>query len=842
MMGNSKFSFFKYRDSRGFTPRHCSECFVLQNGDECSTDKVSVKMSHFARDGAGFSLVELLVAVSVLSIFFLAAISAFLGIGRGILISKTRTIATTLAQEKIESLKSISYPRLLVTTQNDLTNYGYDYAYYPPETIVVSEISFTRRVVIHKVREKIDGKLGEVSPTSTDTGLKKIKVTVLWTERGEGKSLSLSNLRENPDRKATDSTFSGTVYKATGGTIDGARIYVEENPNWETYSDGTYTLWVSSGTWHLKASKPGYWEQTSAAITIGKGETKTQDFTLTEKTKGNAYGYVYLNNHLVISEVSADTGQGNGLEYIELYNPTTWTWTLNSSTLKLKRIDLNNNVHEILPSWIDNTLPPNRYFLFLGSINGSTVTPNGVLANATYYTTIATNDLGVAIQDGYGLSIDTGIWSSDLGVGQCQERFSYPSGIEIGYGNAYDTDSNADFSLHSVLNPENTSTYEEPISGKPAAGATITCNDGLSSLTIASTTGYWYLTNIATGSWIITISSGSFYRGVTNVTIRTDLSTSVPNGSTQPSWILTNWPGLILSSTTTDGFISGKVNTGNGILGDTLWVSAGISYCSVDGTTKRYWLQLSSGSYLVIVNPTGEYYNSNYTSSTTATVEVIPGQISVIPEIFLSPAGVVWGKVTSNGLDPLPDIIIAAYDRNGYQVATKISDSLGEYSFSQLPTSRNTYKIKPELDAGESFSTVSYSTNPVPVDVVQGSTVFVPTFTITSAYGKLTGTVKENNQLIKTGVLIMVTTTTISSEPPIIDHALRQSSLQGGLYYYATVSASDGSYELPVRGSAVSYNVYAWYTKLDGTVTTTRKSDTTNVSAGQTVTVNFIWP
>lgn len=788
------------------------------------------------QDSQGFSLVELMIAVSILAIFFLAAISAFFGIGRGIFVSKTRTIATTLAQEKIESLKDISYPRLLVTTDSDLTTYGYDNTYYPPETISVSDISFTRRVVIHKVREKSDGKLEEVSPTSTDTGLKKIKVTVIWTDRGEEKSLSLSNLQGNPDRKATDSTFSGTVYKSGGGTIDGAKVYIEENLNWETFSDtdGTYSLRVSSGTWHLKASKPGYWEQTSAARNIGKSETKTLDFTLTEKAKGNAYGFAYLCDHLVISEVCARWSETDSREYIELYNPTTWTWTLNSSTLKLKRIKSNGDLKEIVPSYLNNTLAPSKYFLFLGSTDGSTTTASGVLADATYYAEIEANDQGIAIQDGYGLGIDTASWSGSLETGFCQERYSYPSGIIPGYGNAYDTDRNVDFST-AELNPENSSTSESPISGTPARGAVVTANDGLSSQAIASTTGFWCLTNIATGTWKIAISTGSYYSEISSVTILANVNTGVPNGSTSPSWQRVNWSALVLSSLTTDGFISGKVNSGASIIG-TIWVNAGTSYSTVDNATGIYWLSVSSGSYEVTINPTSptERYNSYYTTYTTATIQVSPGQITRIPEVTLSAAGVVRGKVTSNGTDPLPNIIIAAYDRNDYQVTTEISDSLGEYSFSQLPTSGNTYRIKPELEAGETSSPESIS-----VDVQQGQTQTISPFTILSAYGKIAGTVKENNELIKTGVLIMATTTTISSEPPTINHTLRKS----GLYYYATISKSDGSYELSLRGSAATYNVYAWYTKLSGaTPITTRKNGTANVSAGQTATLNFAWP
>ncbi len=683
-----------------------------------------------------------------------------------------------------------------------------------------------------------DSKLVELSPTVTDTGLKKIKVTILWTERGEEKMLSLGNLREDPNRQATDSTISGTVYELPGGSaLINANVYIAENINWQTNSgtDGTYSLRVSSGNWHVCATKQGYWSAGAGPINIAKGETKTQDLTLSEKAKGSAYGFAYLNQHLVISEICAKWSASDEREYVELYNPTTWSWTINSSTLKLKRIKFDGETEEIVSSYINNTILPEKYFLFLGSIDGSTITASGVLANATYYAKIETSDRGIALQDGNGVSIDTASWAVGLSAGSAVERFSYPSGIISGYGNAYDTDSSADFYLHIGLNPENTFTSEAPISGTPATGAVVTCNDGLSSHETVSTTGHWFLTNIATGTWTITISTSSFYREVTNVSILTNLSTSVPNGSTHPPWLVTNWSALILSSSTTEGFISGKVTSGTNPL-ENIRVDAGISF-KMTNSEGRYSLQLTPGDYQITVNPTSpaEYYNPNYTSSTTATTTVNTGQIATIPDITLLPAGMVKGKVTSNGIDPLPNIIISAYDKNSQLSATEISNEQGEYTFSQLSTSGNNYTIKPELDAGESSSPESVS-----LEIKQGETVRVSTFTISSAYGKITGTVKESNELIKTGVLVMATTATISSEPPVINYNLRI----GLPYYYSTVSLSNGTYSLSVRGSVATYNVYAWYTKLTGTtVSTTRKDRTARVPAGQTVSnIDFSWP
>lgn len=632
----------------------------------------NLRISFFKyEDSQGFSLIELMVAVSVLSIFLLAVINAFFGIGRGILISKMHTIANNLAQEKIEYLKDISYYRLLVTTQSDLDTYGYDNTTYTPETLTVGDNQFTRRVVIYKVRERSDKKLEEVSPTTTDTGLKKIKITILWIERNEEKSITLTNLYRDPYREPVDSTISGVVKSTDGVTVlDNVKVIIEENANWEDYTaagTGFYSINVTSGTWTVKASKSGYWDS-SAQVTVAKYEGETQNFTLSAQGRGSAYGFVYL---------------------------------------------------------------------------GSTDTA--------------------------------------------------------------------------------------------AVGAVVTANDGLSSLTTVSSTGYWYLTDIATGTWTLVISSGIFYQQISSVTIQVAVSTGVPNYSTNPS---SSSPKVILVSTTTNGFVSGKVTDG----------SSGLSgiYVSIGGDYKRtdvqgiYWFELSADSYTPTVNPTTPqgYNNSTYTSSTTADVSVNVGQITTIPEVALARAGTVQGKVTSNGIDALPDIIVEIRDKNDEQVATEITGSDGMYTFSQLPVSGNDYEVQPLLDTGESYSSGSGTNVPVSVTVSAGATVDVATFTISGAMGEISGTVKEGTELIKTGVLLIATTVTISSEPP----EFNQSTLQGGSYYYSTVSLSDGTYTLEVRGGSATYNVYAWYTKLNGTTTTTtREDDTTAVAAGGTATVDFTW-
>ncbi len=122
----------------------------------------------------GFSQVEIIITILVISIVILGVITTFSTIGRGLITGKTRTIANNLAQEKIEILKNVSYSRLLVTSQTDLDTYGYDNTNteYASETLNVGDANYTRRTTVWKAEES-GTTISTMSPTATDQGIKK---------------------------------------------------------------------------------------------------------------------------------------------------------------------------------------------------------------------------------------------------------------------------------------------------------------------------------------------------------------------------------------------------------------------------------------------------------------------------------------------------------------------------------------------------------------------------------------------------------------------------------------------------------------------------------------------
>jgi len=287
------------------------------------------------RKEKGFTLAELMVAVSILAIFFLAAISAFFGIGRGILITKTRTIATTLAQEKIEFLKNIPYYRLIVSTDTD-----YDRTYYPPETeIMVGGTQFERRVFVRKVKESG----GNLVETNDDCGLKKIKTTVLWEEDGEEKTLEVTNLYENSERSASSAKIYGTITTIATVAINRARVVVVENPSWEDYTlaDGEYCIRLVPGNYNLRVTHREYFDTIFSASVL-EYESVTENASLFAKGRGSVQGRVVtlssqaVNGGIVYSNDGlspATTTNTNGYYFIQDSATGTWTISAASGTL-----------------------------------------------------------------------------------------------------------------------------------------------------------------------------------------------------------------------------------------------------------------------------------------------------------------------------------------------------------------------------------------------------------------------------------------------------------------------------------------------------------------------------
>ncbi len=597
-------------------------------------------------------------------------------------------------------------------------------------------------------------------------------------------------------------------------------------------------------------------------------------------------------SQVVVSSAQADR---NGFEaqFVELYNPTAAAIVVGNGTtpsaIKLKMTsgcgDANSvtcagSTYGIKLNYINTTVPAYGHYLIANistfTIGGALKTADAVYADdANSYCAAAplptdwnTSSLppvkkmaatghsaAFYITDGSDVVLDGVGWDHGAVVSnECETScLSVAAGAPAGEqfvrltstgaadfstnGRAYDSNANrVDFTTTTggIIYPVFSSADPAlpPISGKPAIGAIVSANDGLSQPTQAVAVGNppvarYDLTQVATGTWTTLISSGSW-------SLQHDSVTITASGSvfTFPSTM------SFLTTPNTDGFIAGSVlNVLGAPISPTIPVDPGgagaVSYANV--SNGRYLLRVAPGNVDVTAN-SGAGAASNYISASSLTINVPLGGIHSGVDFLLSQGGRVSGFITRDGTNPLPGVAVAVLDSNGYSHDQPVSGPDGR--FTSLNISTGVYTIEPALDSLESARPSTAA-----VTVVSGGTIFAATFTVSGALGAITGSVTVGGAPLRTGALIVVTTAALTGSPPA-PPALSSMSLTGSPYYLVS-SQEDGTYRAEVRQStSPAYRVYAYYVTYNGTTPTISARTQTNVGvlAGQTVTgVNFTW-
>lgn len=834
---------------------------------------------------SGVTLVELMIAVAIVSIAILGAVRGFGAIAVSIQQSKMNTLASNLAQEKMQILKQVSYYRLLVTTATMYdSSYSpaipYDTGYYPPETVFEGGVNFQRYTHVEMASE-VDGNL-QMSGMVPDTGMKSITVTVTWTQGGNKKMAQLRSIKSNPNTVMSNATIKGVIRKSgTTTAIPNANVAVAENMGWQDNSDtdGNYSVSIYPGNYSLIVTAHGYFPQYFFA-SVAANQAITQNFDLVEMASGTVQGTAWICDHPVISQVVASTvtAEGFSQEYVELYNPTTsyipMAAGLNTSLVTLSyQGESDAFPRQIALSYatMDASMAPNSYFLIA---NTTTVTACGVTRdadavyqtfNAGYPDIIKCPDAGmVAIsRTADGLRYDTLGWdrfgggktaplyetngidqNAGLTEGEQYVRRSSTTGVSAVYGRAYDSDNNnLDFidNVTVYAPPKNSAVIEPCISGTPAVGAVVSVSDGLSFPVRAVKKGTgsnppyaeFTVPEIATGTWTTLITSGSYTLEITTVILTTNGEVvGVPNALTTPLWPADGYHVSQLTQEATIGYISGRVlNAAGAAISPQIKVMSNDSQSTFASTANgMYTLPLGEGTYAVTANPGNA--NPLYISQQLENIPVSLGQITSGVDFVLSQGGQVRGWVTRDGVNPLPGVSIIALDPNGAARGQDISKNDGKFLIINLDT--GSYTVQTVLDSGETSTPLTLS-----AEVTGGSSIFIGTFTITGAFGKIAGSLNFQSKPISTGVLILATPSTITSPPAI------NSALGTGMNLYSTNSYENGTYSLDVRGSTMTtYNVYAYYPRLVGqtpVISTGTASGITVVPGQTTPNINFSW-
>lgn len=815
----------------------------------------------------GVTLVELMVAMTIMSVGVLGMVGAFKYFNVGIQSAKTRSLANNIAQERVEYLKNRSYYRVLVTTQTVPadTNFTppmvYDHAPNGEEVVNVGGINFTRRVLIRKVNEAPGGGLIYLNWSDPDTGLKEIKVIVAWYERGEWRKLEVTNLRENPARINKTSVIKGYVKDPLNVPVEGVVVRAQERPSMygETNAAGYYNFSIEGGSYTLLAVKDGWFPGTLPQFSLAPGATSPdKNFTLTQKSSGTVTGNLYVSDHLVLTQVVGSSVDSSGWdqEWVELYNPTTWTWTmatgLNSGIIGVGYQLRNQALQVIGLEYRTLSVDPGKYYLVAntGTIRAAGVT---AAADAVYLPSTAnypniikidTDPGNDAATIGVGrlspvAAIDVLGWKTNgnfaggegtplnenIGLQRNEQyvRKSRPSGTVSGEGRAYDSNDNiSDFLVHSPIihAPKNSSVSEPPVTGTPAAGAMVFADDGLSTPVIADSSGGFNLTNVSTGAWTVYASTGLSFSSVT------------VNGGTSNGFVV-NTGGIRLSTETIYGYVTGRVaDTAGAALPGIKMFSAGSEQVNTN-SSGRYTLPVATGVITVAANYQSQ--SPSYVELSSMGISVALGEVSQGVDFTLYYGGRISGRVTTNGVDPLPGIPVVGI-KDDVEQGNGISDDEGYFTISGSGISTGTYVVVPQLETGEAASPSSTT-----VTVAAGATAFSSTFSVTGAFGYVTGSVANGaGRPITTGVLVYVTTATLGagSYPPDITPVLRSGT---GVYYAGSTSAL-GKYNIPVKGG-YTYNVYAWYTIWSGSTPNTVPKQALGVAVtpGQTVVRDFTW-
>jgi prepilin-type N-terminal cleavage/methylation domain-containing protein len=837
-----------------------------------------------------FTLTELMISVVIIGTVLFAIVEAYFSIQKVVQYSKDRTIATNLAQEKINIIREKLYykavPSLNVSYLTDFDPpIPYDTVFFPPETVLEGGVYYTRYTYIVPV-EEVNGSIVELPPQSPDTGMKKISVTVVWSYRNEKKKVSVSTIYTSKDTVMRNASISGRIRdKDTLAPISNANIIIAEYMGIVDVSDsnGNYSASLYPGNYTLYVEKRGYFPYYTQ-FSVGPDQSITKDIDLKARGWGKITGVPWLRDHLVISQIVGSTESPSGFdqEYIEIFNPTTYTWTVNGNIgLRFQRI-YDDTKKNILINYFTDTIRSGGFYLFANTspviINGVSINADAVWSSTNssidfpyfnpslgQYNIIPVygdgSDEGGGAIELYRISdgkiLDQVGWNRNSGTkkvapfcepgtncqtqaiqqniglqeGEQYVRYSSTAGVSSIYGPSYDSNNNSiDFKDYLSINisPRNSSNLLPVISGTPADGSIVGCGDGYSVSTNSYLVGnppysYFELNYVATGTWNFSVSSNT-YSFITD-------SITVTNGST----VTLN--SVYLTSGVSWGYITGNLTDvyGNNI-------TPAIKVLASDGnetyvSNKKYTLMVSTGVVSITANPGN--LNPSYVSVSSNNISINAGEIKSGVNFVLFQGARISGKVVIAGSTvAVPGIPVLITDIYETPRDNQITDASGRFITNVLST--GSYIIIPQTDSKESVNPSTYTlilTSP-------GTTVFSTTFSITNAIGYIAGSVKFQNQPIKTGVLIVVSTVSLSGIPPKPPD-ISSYTLSGSPYYMAS-SNEEGNYLVEVRGSTnPAYNVYSYYPYLDNNDNfVIYWSSRTNVKvyAGQVVSnINFSW-
>ncbi|MDD5656930.1 MAG: carboxypeptidase regulatory-like domain-containing protein [Elusimicrobia bacterium] len=828
------------------------------------------------RHSRGVTLVELLVAVSLLSVGILSFFGAFQFITKSISVSRSRTLAANLAQEKVESLKNYSYYSLLITTSATVDNSFsppliYDRIHYPPETIDIGGTNFSRYTFV-ALAQVDNNVISTISYTYPDTGLKQITVAIAWRQGAETKTWRLNNLLENPNINPLDATISGTVSSAvTHVPIAGALVRTQENPDWNatTDADGHYSFSVYHGSYTIRASSAGWFPQTTPIQNACAGcSLDGVDLELSRISSGSFTGSVWLNPGLVISQVVISTKQSDWndfqAQYIELFNPTTYTITIGGSPPPIKLYAESNCQNQIscsVPAWgvalvyVNNDVGPGQYYVIANTTSftagGSRVTADAYYADdanthcgnftsqATRWDLLSTPPKKLLREDTHNISfrlVDSNeriidqVGYSHNGInpiyceGACVNlgavgladdkqivRVSSPAAGNtaiLGYGRAYDSDDNARDFVHPAIAGYDTILFP-PHAAADGAWPVIAGKPGVGAYVAANDT-----LSGSTRAYAAYVSSGAL--ALPYATYRLD-------GVSTGTWTVE------ISSADLFKEISGATSTGGRITGipyDTTqppWTLAGNFGARLDSSTLNGFVAgavagvsgrpipglivLVGGATAKTTGENGAYFTS--TSSGEVAIIVNPNNADPAYVQEIAVPTVYTGIISKQDFTVSQGGVLRGFVTTGTTPLPNVvvtANFEGNQQGAGTSDGTGMFTIR-NLSTGTYTIQPSLETgqdaspNSISATLDAAETVEVGTFTIAGAFGSISGRIRDaSGASITSGALIVVG----ASDPPNPPWSVCGSSSPALTPFYTASSKADGTYAMEVRGSTTT--------------------------------------
>lgn len=837
---------------------------------------------------------ELIVVAVFFSLILLSAAKVYREVTVGFSKARSKGTALEMARRHLNETRSVEYYRIpIALTPQNVPGYSdvqWDPMNFPPDSFTRGGTTFTRYTGIQIVqRSPGQENFVIVSATCASIGAKQITETVVWLENGDAKRVLIQEVIESSSFASRNIAVQGIVKSTDNIPLPGVAInvnFLQPSNVSDAITDvnGRYTLNCLSGTQAISARKFGFDTVFFPNQTFpDTDKIQTLNFSLARSSAMDTIsGSVWFSDKPVISQVSGHVVDPVSMieqEYVEIFNPTTWTWTV-SGTIGLKfqrKLSQDPFPLPIEIDYISSEVSPRSYYLF-SNVNSVIVGTVSRVADAVWdrsggnpnFTNFAprfmaphfsiipvSNEMpgveGAGALELYQISsgqtldqvgwngagqnpgffethpIDSGM-SDGLENSEVFKRVASTNGFSYTLGPAYDSgDNSLDWvsELPVIQTPRNT-TCPPPtiVSGIPAYGASVFTRAHMDN---DPSPWNYMLPPVVTA--IQEISGARPYAGfhilqAPRYVLAVEAFSNARDGGTTLSGAHFGVP-ILLEGTNPFIRLQGQITDFFG----TPVPNAAVNQFSTDDLGRFDIATRPAALQKIFHYFDSRFFGGCFYSPSAPVGSTVSGTIATL----LNQVKVRGAVVLQSSGQPVPGVRITISGKTGSNWPK--SDHSGNFE-SWVET--GTFTFAPYGIPNEEKSvppSISLAVTPAGI----GTDIFVGTFTIVRAEGSIEGTVNSAGQPLKDGALIVA----IPLGTPQPSAGAPPPDLPSSTPVYSTVSGEDGhfKFDVPTSSTGTVYNVYAYKSDFVGNTSTTTRTDFPGIAVhlGGTTWLNVIW-